>query len=180
MHKISGVIAKDVSGLQYPRITLPQGYCLISNPMSRMEQHQSSVEEPFDRLNREMKRQLKLVSNVTPAAYIETEYFGGVGLQAAQVWDGGKPTHPPQITDDGEGLTAKQKVFQVSGKAINEALKRIGVIAEAGLDEFDTLDLATMRSEVKIHKLLAEQEDGKDVTNTSYTPTPADRRARGA
>lgn len=64
-------------------------------------------------------------------AYVETEYFGGTGGQSAMVYASGRETMAPQRS---------------RGGAINEALRGIGVVKEAGKDEFDTVGLGERRS----------------------------------
>jgi hypothetical protein len=68
------------------------------------------------------------ISKVAPIAYVEAEFFGGSGGQAAAAW------------------TAQQIVWGplVEEHAINEALQRIGVHRATG-DEFDTLGLSRFR-----------------------------------
>ncbi len=61
-------------------------------------------------------------------ALIETEYFGGIGEQFATVYDGG------------------ERVLDVREGGINAALRRIGVVACDGKDEFDTIGLGAHRS----------------------------------
>lgn len=59
---------------------------------------------------------------------LETNYFGGTGYQVAAVFRIGDPT--PRFAS-----------AQVSEGAINEALRRIGVQAREGADEFVTIGL---------------------------------------
>lgn len=66
-----------------------------------------------------------------PVVYVETEYFGGVGKQAATVWDEGKQLMSPQKADIG---------------SINEGLKFIGVVCESEFDEFDSVGLGRYRN----------------------------------
>lgn len=63
-------------------------------------------------------------------AYVETDYFGGAGAQGAAAWSNGETLLAPTIAEAG---------------AINAALRAIGLKAEQGLDEFDTLGLGTVR-----------------------------------
>lgn len=65
-------------------------------------------------------------------AYVETDYFGGTGGQSAMVFANGRETMKPERSR-GAG-------------AINEALRGIGVLREAGKDEFDTVGLGERRS----------------------------------
>jgi len=69
------------------------------------------------------------VSRLGPAIYVETEYFGGVGEQYAVV------------AQDGDIVS-----FWEGERPINEALRRLGIEAEEGLDEFDTVGLGLTRS----------------------------------
>jgi hypothetical protein len=61
--------------------------------------------------------------------YIEAEYFGGQGGQMAILWQDGKRY---KLSDFGKGV-------------INLILKHFGVIAESGLDEFETINLGRHR-----------------------------------
>lgn len=65
-------------------------------------------------------------------AYVETDYFGGTGGQSAMVFANGRETMAQQQSR--------------GGGAINEALRGIGVLREAGKDEFDTVGLGERRS----------------------------------
>jgi len=75
-------------------------------------------------------------SQSTAVAYISTEYFGGHGGQDAVAWLNGDVIFSPK----GEGYG---DVWPNS--AISQALRAIGVIANAGQDEFDTLGLGNHR-----------------------------------
>jgi len=72
---------------------------------------------------------LAQVAALGPAMYVETEYFGGVGDQYAVV------------AEDGNIVS-----FWEGDHPINEALRRLGVEAEPGMDEFDTVGLGLYRS----------------------------------
>lgn len=76
------------------------------------------------------------MSRETPLAYITTFYFGGQGDQDALVWDKGalrfSPTSPGYEQD-------------WPNSPISQAFRMIGVVAEAGKDEFDTLGLGMHR-----------------------------------
>lgn len=65
-----------------------------------------------------------------PVAYIETDYFGGMGTQGAAVWKDGTLLQEPATA--GKGI-------------INLALRAIGLGPDFGLDEFDTLGLGQVR-----------------------------------
>ena len=71
------------------------------------------------------------VSRMGPVAYVEAEYFGGVGYQAAIVFDRG---------DVAQGPVRSSRIGP-----INSALRLLGVRAELGKDEFDTVRLGRYR-----------------------------------
>lgn len=65
-------------------------------------------------------------------AYVETEYFGGTGEQAATAFIDGREAFAPQNAK-GAG-------------PINQALRRIGVMRTDANDEFDTIGLGERRT----------------------------------
>lgn len=71
------------------------------------------------------------LSQLGPVAYLETEYFGGIGSQAAAAFAAGEPAFL-------QGETETQS-------PINEALKVLGVIRGHFADEFDALGLGRYR-----------------------------------
>lgn len=70
-----------------------------------------------------------------PVAYIEDECHGGICGQASAVWDHGEVVLGPVCTDDEPGDV----------RAVNQALKRLGVVRGPGQDEFLTLGLGNVR-----------------------------------
>ncbi|KRD20224.1 MULTISPECIES: hypothetical protein [unclassified Streptomyces] len=77
-------------------------------------------------------------STAGPVAYVEAEYFGGVGEQQAVVWDGGAIVLGPLRVPEGRPLPP-------AGSAISQALRRLGVVAGAGEDEFTALGMERHR-----------------------------------
>lgn len=78
-----------------------------------------------------------------PLAYLEADFFGGVGSQQAVVWEQGEialgPLHQPV------GAFASQ-----GGSPLSQALRHLGVATGPGdLDEFDASGLGTHRSTEK-------------------------------
>jgi hypothetical protein len=78
-------------------------------------------------------------------AYLETDYFGGSGAQAAALWGGGALAIRP----------LSMRVDQSAGRPratwpINAVLRGLGVIAAADLDAFDTFGLGRYRSNALI------------------------------
>jgi hypothetical protein len=80
------------------------------------------------------------ISHRTPVAYISTYYFGGQGGQDAVVWDKGSVRFSPSTKGYSQGWP---------NSPISQALRMIGVVAEGGQDEFDSLGLGKHR---KTHK----------------------------
>ncbi|MET8129997.1 hypothetical protein ABZV67_42745 [Streptomyces sp. NPDC005065] len=88
----------------------------------------------FWRLPGGFDRTLADWSTTGPVAYVEAEYFGGVGEQQAAVWDGGTIVLGPLHVQEGQP-------FPPAGSAISQALRRLGVVASAGEDEFSAVGL---------------------------------------
>src|SRR5262249_6881178 len=83
----------------------------------------------FEYLTHGVQRLLEELSQRSPIAYVETEYFGGAGTQAATVYVDGKAI----LTATGE-----------SGP-INRALHGLGVAKTTTLDEFEVVGLGKYR-----------------------------------
>jgi uncharacterized protein (TIGR02996 family) len=88
---------------------------------------------PFERLSLQLAVILGRASGTGPLAYIETEYHGGAGVQSAALWKGGQLFVGP--------LKTPTLVGQAGTWAINRVLRQMGVVAQRGLDEFDTVHL---------------------------------------
>ncbi|MFD5573082.1 hypothetical protein [Streptomyces cadmiisoli] len=73
-----------------------------------------------------------------PVAYVEAEYFGGVGEQRAAVWEGGTIVLGPLHLEEG-------RPFPPAGSPISQALRRLGVVAGPGEDEFSAVGLVRHR-----------------------------------
>ncbi|MBE8470201.1 hypothetical protein [Streptomyces justiciae] len=71
-----------------------------------------------------------------PVAYVEAEYFGGVGQQRAAVWDGGTLALGPLERAARRGLRTVSPVSPVS-----QALRLLGVRRSLGEDEFSAVGL---------------------------------------
>ncbi|WP_433222174.1 hypothetical protein [Microtetraspora malaysiensis] len=77
-------------------------------------------------------------SHVAPVAYVEAEYFGGVGEQCAAVWR------------DGHLILGPLKVGEMEpsppeGTPISQALRTFGAHAHGAHDEFDAVGLDAHR-----------------------------------
>lgn len=73
-----------------------------------------------------------------PVAFVEAEYFGGVGEQQAAVWDDGRLVLGPLRIAEGQP-------FPVGGSPISQALRRLGAVARGGEDEFAAVGLGRRR-----------------------------------
>lgn len=76
------------------------------------------------------------ISRRAPVAYIATAYFGGHGKQDALAWERGILRFSP---------TTPGYDRHWPHTPISQALRTIGVVADQGLDEFDTVGLGKHR-----------------------------------
>ncbi|PJN40136.1 hypothetical protein CG747_13750 [Streptomyces sp. CB02959] len=83
-------------------------------------------------------RALAACSAHGPVAYVEAEYFGRVGTQSAQVWDGGEVVLGPVCLAEGQPDPS-------DGTPISQALRRLGVAKGNHVDEFDAVALGRHR-----------------------------------
>ncbi|MFJ5774277.1 hypothetical protein [Streptomyces sp. NPDC093094] len=74
-----------------------------------------------------------------PVAYVEADYFGGVGRQRAAVWAGGALVLGPL------DVPAKKR-FSRTVSPISQALRRLGARRSLGEDEFDAVGLDRHRA----------------------------------
>jgi hypothetical protein len=77
-------------------------------------------------------------SSRSPVAYVEADYFGGVGTQSAAVWDDGALAFGPVVIGEAEPVPA-------SGTPISRALARLGVVRGGHHDEFEAAGLGQER-----------------------------------
>jgi hypothetical protein len=73
-----------------------------------------------------------------PVAYVEADYFGGVGAQRAVVWLRGEIVLGPLGVAPGQP-------HGPAGSPISRALARLGVSCDGSRDEFDTVGLGRRR-----------------------------------
>jgi hypothetical protein len=82
------------------------------------------------------------VAGTARVIYIEAEFFGGTGSQAAVGWQGGVvrfgPRRTQTPTEDREGYTVVLDPYKM---AINVALRWLGVTRSERPDEFDTVGI---------------------------------------
>jgi hypothetical protein len=73
-----------------------------------------------------------------PVAYAEAEFFGGVGTQAAAVWDNGQLAFGPKHKGEDER-------FAPEGSPISQALRHLGADRGSQIDEFAAVGLGRHR-----------------------------------
>lgn len=108
---------------------------IIAIPISddfydEINKEQITKVQDYEYLTDALKQLCSDFSKIARTAYIEAEYFGGVGTQNAIVWE------------------ASDIVFEetLSGNAINKALQQLCVTRTDDRDEFDTVQLGRHRS----------------------------------
>lgn len=152
MHHIRGFIGRydalvrAALGLVSARVApLYLGYGLL--PVT--DDH-AGGDEPvsFDHLERLTDRLARWAADQSqqfPLAYVETDYFGGDGWQAAVAWVEGCVVYgPARTTDLYEG--GRLVPTPLLDGAINRAVRHLGVDRGAVRDEFDALGLGRHRS----------------------------------
>lgn len=95
-----------------------------------MSESGAVVIDPFERLTSGLVAFAMELSAGAGLAYVETEYFGGVGTQSAIAWRGRKTIVGPAAGES----------------AINAALRGIGASRAEAMDEFDSVGLGRYRS----------------------------------
>ncbi|QDN94804.1 hypothetical protein FNV58_00330 (plasmid) [Streptomyces sp. RLB1-9] len=142
-YDLQAVIAKDEvlrgasRDLPAARVaSLGQGLSLIPMTDQLFDAATDGTEGPlgFWRLPGGFDKRLADWSAAGAVAYVEAEYFGGVGEQRAAVWADGSVVLGPLHVPEGQP-------FGSAGSPISQALRRLGVVADAATDEFATVGL---------------------------------------
>jgi hypothetical protein len=120
-------------------VALGQGICLL--PMTdelhdEVRRDGAGTMAEFWKLPAGFDDVLAAWSERGPVAYVEAEYFGGVGTQAAAVWDAGRLVLGPVIAEERD---------EADPSPISRALRRLGVSAGDHVDEFDAVGLGRHR-----------------------------------
>jgi hypothetical protein len=84
----------------------------------------------FEKLSPKVQAWVGRISVAGPVAYVEAEFFGGLGGQAAVAWSEGSQSLGPIHAKD----------------AINQALRFLGVRPDGAHDEFDAVGLGRYRN----------------------------------
>lgn len=117
-------------------LRLSQGFVLMPISESLFDElgdvaPPDAVGDGFTRLSQGVVQLARELSTLGPVAYVETDYFGGVGVQSAAAWMNGEEAMPPTSH---------------ASDVINAALQTIGVRRDASMDEFDAAGLGRFRS----------------------------------
>lgn len=136
-HSISGLLTSFKYEGELPYRRCSENFSFI--PYDRGQEHDAQVMPPFDELTAEAEKLGKDLSSQGAVAFVETEYFGGIGVQAAIVWLNGDVALGP-LTD------WENAAFSPVSHPINQALQLMGVVCSGGEDEFDTVGLGQFRS----------------------------------
>lgn len=142
-HNISAIIGRRNTiqkladtWIYAPVIELPQEFSMVflTNTFIESIEERYQISDNFccpelDSFSTIAEQLLQEFSFHTRLAYIETDYFGGVGTQGGVLYENGKIIIKPR---SGEGT-------------INLLLKELGVMCIRGLDEFDSLNLGNYR-----------------------------------
>ncbi|MDE7478707.1 MAG: hypothetical protein K2M91_12305 [Lachnospiraceae bacterium] len=118
-------------------IELPQGYGMVFMTNAFVDEltelfdipDEVCYPEQLDFFTAAIEQILQENSFRTKLAYIETDYFGGVGTQAGVLYENGRVSIEP-CSGDG---------------TINLLLKELGVWCVPGKDDFDSLNLGRYR-----------------------------------
>jgi hypothetical protein len=150
MHEVEALIAKTDHLAAAARkfetaklCSLRQGFSLlpITDALAKeLLGYRSETEDvltrPLECLSDGLHALAVAISHDTSVAYISTCYFGGQGRQDAVVWDNGSVRFSPVTPGYSQDWP---------NSSISQALRMIGVIAEGGQDEFDSLGLGKHR-----------------------------------
>jgi hypothetical protein len=124
-----------------PPTQLPGGLTIAALGESQIDRltalEPGGYSDGFIHLSEALERALSSLSRDGALAYVETDYFGGTGSQAAAVFHQGKVALKLALPDSRE-LARRED-------PINAALRMLGVEAAEGLDEFDTVGLGRFR-----------------------------------
>jgi hypothetical protein len=133
-------------------ILLPQGFALIPNINELFDEitnhRQSKMNEEFeifDKISGALISHAENLSHKGPIAYIETNYFGGIGTQSAVVWSETRIIYGP-CQSETKWVNGQHVTKPAGETAINRALRLMGVQQENAFDEFDAIELGKFRN----------------------------------
>lgn len=127
-------------------VELPQGYSLVAITRQVLDHVSSLAAKPFgdtfQNLTPGVEAVARNASRAAPIAYLEAEMFGGTGIQAVVAWLDGKIWMEPASTEFG---WPPPDPASRPHWAFNRALSELGVDRGEASDEFDALNLGSLR-----------------------------------
>lgn len=101
-------------------------------------------------------------SDISPVAYVEADYSGGVGGQSAIVWSARQVVFGPEKVEH-KHFEDRVRRFSKRDSPISQALHHLGVRAIGTKDEFDAVRLGRIR-----HTLLWTPQEWRDQYADGY------------
>ncbi len=144
-HNLNCIITSFKYKGELPNLILVGNYHIIPLKNRYNDNYMEKIIEPYEEFTLKTKKIIKELSFYGKCAYIETDYFGGVGIQISEIWENGVRINKPLISYDGVEKQELEDVIVVEN-SINETLKNIGIKRHKGKDEFDTVRLGNYRS----------------------------------
>lgn len=147
-HRINGIVAahgpltavaRDVANASVCRLGLGFGFLPLMEEVASLDDLSAAL-QGLCLLTAPMASWAVEQSKNFPIAYIETEYFGGIGRQSAAVWRNGTLVFGPEQTGNEDAATP------LLDGAINRAVRLLGVNRGNACDEFEALGLNKYRS----------------------------------
>ncbi|SHK36945.1 hypothetical protein SAMN02745163_03692 [Clostridium cavendishii DSM 21758] len=161
MHNIRGFIAKNkiikslANDFVYADVTLlNQGFSMIFlvdklyDDINELVNSNYKIEfdDEFGYFSPAIYNLLEIKSSHGKIAYIETDYFGGDGVQAAILFEKGLIKIGPNISKTlWDGKSNSYITTPKGERAINMILKELGVYRKGNMDEFDNIGLSLYR-----------------------------------
>lgn len=112
----------------------------LSNKEYQIEQPEHKNYPELRYFTQGMERLTRELSQTGEVAYIETDLFGGLGRQAAALFQNGELLLPPQEVDCFTQWVEREQ------RPINQVLRRLGVQKQQAEDEFSALGLDLFQS----------------------------------
>jgi hypothetical protein len=145
-------------------VELSQGFSLLPIDLNILDQCTPSRDNQlhseyseFNELFPELIASARQHAINDPVAYVETDYFGGHGTQAAILWRGSTIYGP--FLSDTKDEKDQFRTTPDTERAINRVLQRLGVKRDVTQDEFDALGLGRFRSNEAWTRYSQSKED---------------------
>jgi hypothetical protein len=134
-------------------VPLAQGFALVpytAKAYDHLRQQHAQRVNPFDWLDVSVADLLAQASSTAALAYVEADFFGGVGTQHAAVWEAGTLAWGPVSL-------AEQQPIPPQGTAISQAIRRIGLTGTD--DKHDAFDVLSLRRHRHLEDWLPDLAD---------------------